>query len=111
MIKTYLTDKINIVSSATDEWGVVNQSTQTNISARVEKANKMIRNQEGKEVVGIGPILIDGDAIIKPTDLLQFVSISGIVQADAGKKHQIISLEREHSFFWSYWVAYLGGAR
>lgn len=105
MILSYLTDLIDIILPAVDEWGVVTKTTQSNIKARVEYSQKMVLNNSGQEVMGLADIFIDPSATITHESKIKVRKING-VDTQIMDKELIIKRgpEKHHGFSgFEYW--------
>ena len=51
MVDIYLTDLIDIINTTVDEWGVPTNSIITNVKARIEDENQLIKDKDGQEVL------------------------------------------------------------
>lgn len=108
MINDYLCDIINIVKYTFDEWGRQTARTVTsNVNARIEDTNKLIRNGEGKEVVGNSIIFVDDAVDIKYGDRIQLTSRIGESIENPGKEYGIQKLSKIHGFCLSHWEIYI----
>lgn len=96
MLDIYLIDRINILTQARDEWGVLSETVQTNIKARSEDENKIIVDRDGKEVFSEGYLIIDRLAILDYDCKIQIRSINGVEQDRKDKKYSILKLNKAH---------------
>lgn len=107
MVNIYLTDKIDIITTTADKWGVITTTEQNNISARVEDTNKMIRNKDGQEVVANSFIIVDKNATIKHEDKIRLRSINGEATQYSDKEFVIQKLLKAHGFEFLHWEVWL----
>lgn len=107
MLTDYLTDRINIISIAVDEWGVSQETTQADIAARVEDKNILVKDASGKEVVASMVIYIDDTLDVKYQDKIQIVTQNSQATQYPAKKWPIKHLMRAHGFSASHWEIYL----
>ena len=103
MIGSYTCDKVNIVSYAYDEWGSSTRSVVSNVDARIEDFNKLVTNEEGKEVFGNSVIFLENGATINYNDRIQLVKRAGEAVVNSSKEFDIIRLGRVHNFSTSHW--------
>ena len=109
LIKSYLTDLINIIPITIDQNGVSTEGTiQSNIPASLEDEKKLIRDHRGRELVSNGFIMIDESATIDYTSRIQLVKINGVTQSRQNKKYSILKLNKAHGFENSHWEVWLG---
>jgi len=107
MLDIYLTDKIDIITTAADKWGKITTTEQTNISARVEDSNKMIRNKDGQEVVAQCFLIIDKDADIKYESKIRLRKVIGTATQIPNKEFVIQKLLKAHGFKALHWEVWL----
>jgi len=106
LIDSYLTDKIDIVSLAYDEWGVPTESVQTDVAARIEDKNELIKDREGKEVKSNTFIILSPDAIIDYDSKIIIREKSGETYT-FDLKMAIVKLSRAHNFGLTHWEVWL----
>ena len=107
MIKSYLTDKIDIITRVVDEWGSSTTSSQLNVAARVEDKNTIVRDQTGKEIVSNVHVLLDPLAIVSYQSRIKIKSRCGQVAETPDKEWPIKSLAKGHGFAvldWEVWL-------
>lgn len=107
MIEAYLTDLIDIISVAVDEWGASVESTQSNIPARIEDVNKILFDQDGQEIVGNCLIIVNENVVIRNTDMIKIRKKCGQDFDPKDKKFAVKSLGKEHGFVSSHWEVYI----
>ena len=108
MITDYLTDTINIITYTYDKWGAVTGSiTQSGVKARIEDVNKIVRDENGKEVAGQGPITIDPSATVSYKSKIQLVTRNGQSTGIQTKEFAIKSIENAHGFDESHFEVYI----
>ena len=98
MIKSYLTDKINIIRTQVDEWGAITESTQFNVDSRIEDTNEVIKDIDGKEVVGQMVIILEPDVVVEYSDFIQIVSRNGYAVDIVTRKFPVKKIEYAHGF-------------
>jgi len=98
LIDAYLTDRIDIISTAIDINGVEVESAALNISARVEDKNKLIKSENGKEVYGNTLIILNPDIDIEYNDKIRITKRNGVATQNPGKKFTIMQLSKPHGF-------------
>lgn len=103
MIEMYLTDRINIIVQTYDQDGVMTETTQSNVKARIEDTNELVKDINGKEVVSNALILVDPKATITYESRIQMVKRNGVDTQIKDKKFAIITLEKAHGFSNSHW--------
>jgi len=97
MISNYLTDLCDIYDYSLDEWGVKTETIQENVKCRVEDFNKLIKNDQGQEVVGEMEIIFDSDISINRNSKIVIKTKSGITY-DYDKKFVIQKLSSAAMF-------------
>lgn len=108
MIEDYLTDTIDIITRTYDKWGaLVATSTQSEVKARIEDQNKIVRDQDGKEVAGKGPIFILDTATIEYHSVIKLKTINGAATIEPDKEYPLKSIEQSHGFEGSHWEVYI----
>jgi len=108
VIEDYLTDTIDIITRLYDKWGaLISTNTQSNVKARIEDQNKMVRNQEGKEVAGKGPIFIIDSAAVEYESVIKLKTINGVATIEPDKEYPLKSIEQSHGFEGSHWEVYI----
>lgn len=107
MISSYLVDSITIVHRTYDINGVPNNSETNNISARVEDYNKMIRDQNGQEVMGSMLVIIESDITISYNDFIKIEKKNGIAYELDDKEFAIKKIENAAGFSASHKEVYL----
>jgi len=104
MISSYTCDKINIIRYTYDEW---NNSTRSvagsGIKARIEDFNRLVKNAQGKEVVGKSVIFLDSTEDINYNDRIQLRERNGMAVENADKEYDIINLGKVHSYTNETW--------
>jgi argonaute-like protein implicated in RNA metabolism and viral defense len=107
LINSYLTDLIDIISYAVDEWGVTVSSTQTDVKARIENANKILLDVNGKEIQGSSKIILDNSIVVKLTDRIRFKKINGVTVQQDDKLYQVKKIDQAHGFGASHWEVWV----
>jgi hypothetical protein len=92
MISNYLTDEIVIVDIKIDQWETATETDGDPIPARVEDINKLMLNNEGKEVLGNMLIFIDKDNTISYGDKIKIKKKNSIAYEQPDKKFQVINI-------------------
>jgi len=106
-ISSYLKDVINIIALNTDVWGVSTETVNSGVAARIEDRNELIKNQDGKEVVGEMLIVVDPAIDINYDDRIQIVSRNGETTDIPNKKFAIQRMSKAHGFKLSHWEVWL----
>ena len=97
MISSYLTDLCDIYSYSTDEWGVKTETIQEDVKCRVEDFNRLVKNDQGQEVVGEMEIIFDSGVSINRNSKIVIKTKSGIAD-DYDKKFIIQKLSSAAMF-------------
>ena len=103
MIGSYTGDKINIVKYTYDKWGGMTEAVTRNVDAYIEDYNKLVKNQNGKEVMGNSIIFVDESVDVEYNDRIELVSRLGENIENYGKKYDIIKLYKGHGFEKMQW--------
>lgn len=107
IIDAYLTDKIDIISTAIDKDGVETESIELDVSCRVEDKNKLLKNANGKEVIGNTFILLNPDTDIQYNDKIRITERKGTATQNPSKKFTIMQLSKPHGFSKSHCEVWL----
>lgn len=107
IIDAYLTDEINIISTAIDINGVETESTESGVSCRVEDKNKLLKDANGKEVVGNTLLILNPDTDIQYNDKIQITKRNGTATQNPSKKFTILYLSKPHGFAKSHCEVWL----
>jgi len=107
MIDMYLTDFIDIISIAVDEWGTSNQSVVSNVPARIEDTNKIVFDANGKELVGNILVMVNSVYKIKSSDKIRIRKKAGVSFDIKDKMFAIKSLGEQQGFTATHWEIYL----
>lgn len=107
MITDYLTDLIDIITYSYDADGVATSTLQASVAARIEDNNKIVRDVNGKEVAGQGPVIIDPSAVLSYKSKLKLKERNGVSTGIQDKEFAIKSLEKSHGFDNSHWEVYI----
>jgi len=107
MLDTYLTDEIDIVTTANDEWGVLTTSTVTGVKARIEDENRVVKNQLGVDVASNCYLMVDPAAVINYTSKIMLKKRNGVAYEHQNKQRAIMKLGKAHSDILDYWEVYL----
>lgn len=99
MITPFLIDEIAVVKKDFDINGVPTLSTETEIKARVEDYNKMIRDKNGQEVMGDMLIITKPGEDILDEDFILIKKKNGIVYHLPNKEFAIKKMENVAGFF------------
>lgn len=107
-VDIYLTDKIDILTPAYDEWGVkTGTSTQPDVKARIEDTNQIVRDKNGQEVTAQALLLIDSSATVDYESKIKLKSRNGVDTQIPSKEFAIKKLARAHGFAASHWEVWL----
>lgn len=98
LISDYLTDKINIIKYSVDEWNKSHRSALNDIPAHIEDKNKLIRNSNGQEVVGLSYIIIEKSNQISYIDKIQLVEKNNEEYENKDQEFLIKNIERPSGF-------------
>ncbi len=100
LIDMYCTDKINIVSYSKDLNGVSTRSVTENISCFISDKNKIVTDQNGKEVVGNSYIALSptDDLKVNYGDKIQIVEKGNFTYPNAEKEFLIKNIGRPRGF-------------
>lgn len=107
MINSYLTDRIDIITRVVDQWGASTTSAQTNVSARVEDKNTIVRDQTGKETAANVHVLLDPMASVSYQSRIKIKSRNGVAAEMPDKEWPIKSLAKGHmriNMTWEVWL-------
>lgn len=107
MITPFLTDEITRIRKDFDINGVPTSSTQTGIKARVEDYNKMIRDEDGQEVMGDMLIMTQSNEDILNGDYIMIKKKYGNAYHLPNKEFSIKKIENAGGFFASHKEIYL----
>jgi len=107
MIDLYLTDLINIIVTTYDQNGVMTETTQSNVKARIEDKNELVKNRDGKEVASNTYIIVDPDATVTYESRIQLVKQNGVDVQNNTKKYAILKLGKAHGFDNTHWRVWL----
>jgi hypothetical protein len=108
LIESYLTDLIDIITDTYDSFGVVTNSIiQSNIKARWEDKNGMVKNMEGQEVVYSGFLIVDPKANLEYNSRVKLLKQNGVITLQSQKERMIIRLGKAHGFDNEYWRVWL----
>ena len=97
MISNYLTDLCDIYDYSIDEWGVKTEAVQENVKCRVEDFNRLVKNDQGQEVIREMEIIFDLNVSINRNSKIVIKTKSGIVY-DYDKKFIIQKLSSAAMF-------------
>jgi hypothetical protein len=107
MDDVFLTDQIDIVTTASDLNGVLNTTVQSGIKARISEKNKLILNKDGKEVVGMMQIIIKDSNIVSYESKIRIKKLCGADYPRPNKDFQIHQLSKGHGLennFFEVWI-------
>lgn len=107
IIDAYFTDEINIISTAIDINGVETESTESGVPCRVEDKNKLLKDMNGKEVIGNTFLLLNPDTDIEYNDKIQITKRNQEATQNPSKKYTILQLSKPHGFSKSHWEVWL----
>ena len=97
MHSALLTDRITIVSIATDEYGHVTMSRATGVYAHVSEKNRFVMGLQGKEVTSSLQIIVKATENVKHESKIIIESICGSAYFTT-KEWQIIQISIGHIF-------------
>jgi hypothetical protein len=107
-VREYLTDLIDIITDTYDKNGVkTGSATQTDIAARIEDKNQMVRNQNGQEVASTAFLMVDKNAAMAYNSRVKLKKQNGITMPQTAKERAILSLGKAHGFEIEYWRVWL----
>lgn len=98
MHSALLTDEINIVSIANDEWGKETILTSCAIRARVAERNKLIKDRDGKEVISSIQVIVKSGTIVKYDSRIIIKKLCANAYILPNKKWQIKQISYGHMF-------------
>jgi len=109
IISTYLRDKINIIHTSKDINGVITETVDSNISARIEDKNEMVKNQNGQEVTAMMFIIVGPSANLGYSDKIQIVTKDGEATITPTKKYAMLKVGKRNGLglVGSHWEAWL----
>ena len=93
MFNSYATDIIRIVEYRYDSKGVSKSIESSDIKARIEDANNLIRDYEGKEVMPNGLVMFKYDKDIEYTWKIKIKEKNGVVYEDPDREWEIKKIE------------------
>ena len=98
MINSYFVDKINIINTTYDTWGVETEATQSNVACRIEYNNKLIKDANGQETMSFATIFIDDSITIDYIDKIQIIEVGGKTIQGSSKKWAIKKIHLASGF-------------
>jgi hypothetical protein len=108
MFDSYCTDIIRIIPVSYDSKGVITEGTESDdIPARVEDANRLLRDDEGKEVMPNMLVAFDFDNTINKMYKIKIKKKYGVDYFQPDKKWEIKRLEKWGMFSSSHVEVYL----
>ena len=107
MPSAYLIDTITIIHRSYDINGVPTSSETNNVSARVEDYNRMLRNQEGNEVMGDMLIFLESNVSILYTDFIKIEKKNGVAFELDDKEFAIKRIDNTAGFSASHKEVYV----
>lgn len=93
MFNSYATDIIRVIETSYDTNGVLTETESADIKARIEDANQLIRDFEGKEVMPNGLIMFKYDKEIEPFWKIKIRKKHGVDFDQKDKKWEIKKIE------------------
>ena len=99
MITPFLIDEISRKRRSFDSNGIPTDSIENGINARVEDYNKMVRDENGQEVMGSMLILTSPDEDILNEDFILIKKKNGIAYHLPNKEFAIKKIENAAGFF------------
>jgi len=106
-IDFYLTDTIDIISTAVDEWNIETQSELNGRAARVEDYNKLIKDRNGKEVIANMHIIAHSSEVLKYESKIRIRTKNGVAYDRPNKEWVILKMGRAAGFSPSHWEIWL----
>ena len=82
---------------------IIPETVTRNVEAYIEDYNKIVTNQNGKEVMGNSIIFVDESVDVDYNDRIELVSRLGENLENYGKKYDIIKLYKGHGFERRHW--------
>ena len=109
IINLYLRDRINIISSAKDINGVNTETTVTDIKARIEDTNQVVRDQQGQEVTGNMKVIVTPLAVLTYQSKIQIITKNGLDTNTPLKKYsnRKLSIRQGLGRIGEHWEAWL----
>ena len=103
MIGMYLTDIIDIIHVSRDEYGASTETIETDVKARIEDTNAVVKGLNGKELVANAHIIAISSQVITYEDKIRMKKITNSSFLIDQKKCEIKKLARAHGFGASHW--------
>lgn len=107
MINSYLTDTIDIVAIAKDDWGVETRSATSGVLARVEDVNVLVKNNRGEEVIASIHLIVDYDETLSYDYKIQIKTRNGEAYPLSNKDFAIQKMIKAAGFDFSHWEVWL----
>ena len=98
MIRTFLKDRIIVISTSQDEWGVLTETESAEQRVRVEDYNRLVMDSNGKEIYGSMKIIGMPNLAIKLGDKIRITKKMGTAVTSATKKYQVIQIHKAEGF-------------
>lgn len=104
MINSYTGDLIDIITTSIDEnGGITGSSTQEDVACYIEDYNKLIRDKNGREVMGDTIIFLEPEVVITENSRIKLVKKAGEDMEKPTKEFTIKRLSKIHSFVPTHW--------